>query len=74
MSQNMIAEFETMSPAYTSLNLDVNYSLFKGSNEWLFFVRGTNLLDSEIINHTSFIKNIAPEAGRSLNAGLRVNF
>ncbi len=74
MSQNMIAEFETTSPAYTSLNIDVNYSLFDGSNEWLFFVRGTNLLDSEIINHTSFIKNIAPEAGRSLNAGLRVNF
>ena len=38
------------------------------------FVRANNLLDQEIREHTSFLKDIAPLGGRSLLIGLRGEF
>ena len=74
LSQNRVADFESTTSGYTIVNIDINFSFFTDSVEWLFFMRGTNLFDDEIINHSSFIKDIAPEAGRALNAGVRISF
>jgi iron complex outermembrane receptor protein len=45
-----------------------------GDNEALVFLRGTNLLDEEIREHPSFLKEVAPAAGRAWELGLRFNF
>ena len=38
------------------------------------FVQGTNLLDSDIRAHTSFLKDVAPLMGRSFLVGVRATF
>jgi iron complex outermembrane receptor protein len=38
------------------------------------FLRGTNLLDEDIRQHTSPLKDLAPLPGRSLHAGVRFEF
>ena len=38
------------------------------------FLRGRNLLNSEIRNAVSFLRNYAPERGRSVEAGIHVQF
>lgn len=74
LPQNNVAAFESATMGYTLVNLDMNYRYYSGPGEWLFFIRATNLLDDDIVNHTSFIKDIAPEAGRSINIGTRISF
>ena len=38
------------------------------------FVQGKNLTDDEQRLHTSFIKDFAPEPGRTIEAGVRLSF
>lgn len=72
--QDNNAEHETITDGYTLLNFYADYSLpapgFSNS-ELSVFLKGNNLLDEEIRNHTSFIKNHAPEPGRGVEVGLR---
>lgn len=66
---------ETPTDSYLLLNTSVNYQLTITDNiQLLAFVKGNNLLDEEIRNSTSFLRNIAPEPGRGAEFGLRVNF
>ncbi len=74
MKQENISEYETATPGHTLVNLELNYRLTSDKYEHLLFLKATNLLDEEIINHMSFIKDIAPEAGRSFSAGVRFYF
>ena len=74
MEQDTIAEFETSTDGYTLVNIDFNYQFSTQDSDYTFFMKGTNLLDDEVINHTSFIKEIAPQAGRSLTLGVRLAF
>jgi iron complex outermembrane receptor protein len=39
-----------------------------------FFLRGANLANAEARPHPSFVKELAPLAGRSLTAGVRLKF
>ncbi len=41
--------------------------------EWLGFLRLKNITDEEIRNAASFLRDIAPEAGRSIEAGFRLS-
>jgi iron complex outermembrane receptor protein len=45
-----------------------------GDSEVKLFVRGDNLLDEEVRNHTSLLKNYAPEPGRAITLGFRLEF
>ena len=45
-----------------------------GDSEFKLFVRGDNLLDEEIRNHASLLKNFAPESGRGVTLGLRFEY
>ena len=74
MKQDNVAEFETSTKGYMLVNIDFNYQFSIADNDYSFFMKGTNLLDEEVINHTSFIKDIAPQAGRSLTLGIRLSF
>lgn len=72
--QDKLAEYETATDGYSLLTLAVQYRLLAGDSDIRFFVRGSNLLDEEIRLHTSYLKDLAPQAGRSFTAGVRVNF
>lgn len=66
---------ETETDGYWLLNLAANYRLSLGdSTALLMFAKANNLLDDEIRNATSFLRNIAPEAGRGVEFGMRFEF
>ncbi|KLI99089.1 TonB-dependent receptor [Luteimonas sp. FCS-9] len=71
-AQRDIADFETESPAYDMLNLSVNYRLPDGNTR--LFLRGSNLLDEQIWNHTSFLADTVPLPGRNLTFGVSLAF
>ncbi len=55
---------------YTRLDASLSYN----QPNWSVFVQGQNLTDRDIRNATSFLREIAPEAGRNLTIGLRYQF
>ncbi|MGG7054455.1 TonB-dependent receptor [Nitrosomonas sp. ANs5] len=74
-AQNFPGENETRTRGYHLLTVSADYQmgLGKWADLWLF-VRGTNLLNEEIRSAVSFLRNFAPEPGRSLVFGLRATF
>ena len=40
----------------------------------LMFAKGNNLLNQTIRNSTSFLRNFAPEPGRGVEVGVRIQF
>lgn len=66
---------ETSTPGYVRLDLTTQYRLasFKNS-EITLFANGKNLLNENIRNSVSFLRNFAPEAGRSAEIGVRVSY
>jgi len=63
--QSDTASLETETDAYDRLDADITWTI-RGQYGLVLGLRGRNLLDEEIRDHTSFIKDIAPGAGRSL--------
>ncbi len=72
--QDRLAEDELPTDGYTLINLDVGYNVFYDDSELFLFLRGQNLANEEIRDHSSFLKDRAPRAGRSLTAGFRWTF
>ena len=66
---------ETETGSYLLLNIGAQYRLadIQGA-EILFFAKGKNLLDENIRNSTSYLRNFAPEPGRSGEIGIRVSY
>lgn len=71
--QDRTAENELNSDGYTNLSAIVTYKLPTKLNLEVF-AKANNLLDQEIREHASFLKDIAPQGGRSLLLGLRSDF
>ncbi|GAB3112749.1 TonB-dependent receptor [Aestuariicella hydrocarbonica] len=65
---------EEPTDGYTRLNAQVSVPLEVGAAGSLLFVRADNLLDEDIRHATSFLRSVAPEAGRGLTAGVRFAF
>ncbi|AMN47406.1 TonB-dependent receptor [Steroidobacter denitrificans] len=72
-AQDDIADYETVTPGYDMLNLSVSYSP-RDHTGYSVFLRGSNLLDEQIWNHSSFLANVVPLPGRSLSIGMRLAF
>lgn len=67
--------FETATDGYTRWDLGADYRWQLGEQrELLAFVKWKNISDEEIRLSTSFLRNVAPEAGSSVEAGLRFSF
>ena len=64
---------ELITDAYTNVSMMATYKLPTQLNLEAF-TRANNLLDQEIREHTSFLKDIAPMGGRSIMFGLRGEF
>ena len=72
--QNRTAALETPTPGYDLLSADLTYTLESGGTSTTFYLQGRNLLDEKMRLSTSFLKDVAPLPGRSLFAGVRVDF
>lgn len=72
--QDEVAEFETSTPGYNMLNLDLSYRGRHHGIPWQIYLKGSNLTDELAYAHSSFIKHAAPLAGRNLSIGIRVSF
>lgn len=71
--QDRVAEGELPTDAYTTLNASLAWKP-KGDGSLRLFLDGRNLTDEEVREHASFLKDIAPSAGRSLRAGVAYRF
>ena len=72
-SQDDIAPYETATPGYKLLNASVNLSLLPDERLTLT-LRGSNLLDEEVWNHTSFLADVIPMPGRNVSLGMNYAF
>jgi iron complex outermembrane recepter protein len=68
-------DFETPTDSYFLLNIGAQYKLktYKDT-ELMVFAKGNNLLDENIRNSTSYLRDFAPEAGRGAEIGFRVSY
>lgn len=74
-AQNNPGNNESPTDGYLLLDAALNYQFKAGSYaDLLFFIKGNNLLDEEIRNAASFLRNVAPEPGRGVEFGLRASF
>lgn len=73
-SQTKTARHETRTRGYSLLSFYADYHLSLGDDVAYVFVKGTNLLDETIRQHTSLLKDVAPAAGRAIEAGIRWEF
>ena len=73
-AQGEHAPLETGTEGYTLVDLGVSYTIKSAQVEYIVSARGSNLLDEEVRYHTSLLKAVAPQPGRSALLSLRVNF
>jgi len=63
---------ETPTRGWTQLNASLRYTqTLPGGEEWSAFVNARNLGNGEVRNSASFLRNYAPEPGRSIQLGLQ---
>ncbi len=72
--QNRVPSDELVTDSFVLVNAGIDYTFTTGDFATTLFVRGVNLLDQEARQSTSFLKDIAPLAGRGLVVGLRGEF
>ncbi len=74
-AQTHPGENETETAGYLLLNVGAQYRLadIQGM-DILFFAKGKNLLNENIRNSTSYLRNFAPEPGRSGELGIRLSY
>jgi iron complex outermembrane recepter protein len=65
---------ETPTEGYTLFNLNASYTLARSHYAHIFTLSGRNLTDELYQRHTSFLKNLAPEMGRSIRVSYGVRF
>ena len=75
LRQDRVARGETPTPGHTLVDAHIAWhGDTAGGQGWEVFADGRNLLDREIRPHTSYLKDLAPLAGRGVVAGVRFFF
>lgn len=72
--QTRVAAYETQTASYNLIHLGVAYSGRYNATPFQVYVQLRNLTDELAFDHSSFIKDDVPLAGRNLVAGVRVTF
>ena len=72
--QDDVAALESATEGYTLYDAGITYHWDVGGAGWEAFVEGRNLGDEDARVHTSYLKDVAPLAGRNIAVGLRVDF
>ncbi|NOT85745.1 MAG: TonB-dependent receptor [Methylococcaceae bacterium] len=74
-AQTNPGENETSTPSYLLLNLGAQYRISRlGDADILLFANGKNMLNENIRNATSYLRNFAPNPGRSAEVGIRMSY
>ena len=74
-AQNDAGENQSNTPGYLVLNLGAQYQLATfHQSEVQLFAAGKNMLNENIRNSTSYLRNFAPDPGRSAEIGIRVSY
>lgn len=74
-AQTHAGQNETSTPSYLLLNVGAQYHIASiADSDILLFANGKNLTNENIRNSTSYLRNFAPEAGRSAELGIRVSY
>jgi iron complex outermembrane recepter protein len=75
LAQRRAGRNESPTAGYVQLDADIGVRLAtRGDTRAFAFVRANNLLNDEIRNATSFLRNFMPEPGRSIELALRLEF
>jgi iron complex outermembrane receptor protein len=73
--QEDAGDFETETDGYTRWDIGADYRFeITDDSELLVFMKWKNIGDEEIRLSTSFLRNYSPEAGQSIEAGIRYTF
>lgn len=72
--QNRPGDNEDKTDGFTDMSLGANFYYDQGKMRHTFFFKVTNLLNEEMRNAVSFLRDIAPQPGRSLDIGYRGEF
>ncbi|WP_445356487.1 TonB-dependent receptor [Microbulbifer sp. ANSA002] len=72
--QDRAGAYEEPTDGYTRMDLSAEYNLNIGGSDAVLFASARNLLDEEIRNSTSLLRDYAPAPGRSIEAGVRFIF
>jgi iron complex outermembrane receptor protein len=72
--QDRIAANEAPTDGYSMFGADASWTVPFGGRRLFAYLRGENLLDEDARRHTSPLKEFAPLPGRSLAAGVRLEF
>ena len=73
--QDEIPSYELPTESYTDLGAHLEWQpTLANGQEITVFLRGDNLSDAEQRYHTSFIKDLAPQPGRTVTLGMRYQF
>lgn len=70
--QNKVAPNETVTDGFHRVDASVSWRRELAGNTYTLLFKARNIADEEIRSSASFIKDKAPEAGRSVEVGLRV--
>jgi len=73
--KDSVADFELPTEAYDDVRAYLGAEFGLGNDASLtVFLQGRNLTDDEQRQHSSFIKDLAPQPGRTVEAGIRARF
>jgi iron complex outermembrane receptor protein len=72
--QDRLAEFETRTPGFTFVNASVQFKPLKNNDNTSITLAANNIFDVDARRHASFLKDVAPLAGRDIRLTARLNF
>jgi len=72
--QDRPGDYEDETNSYNRIDARVDYTFQNTGKDYTLFLKATNLTNEEIRNASSYLRDIAPEAGRNVQVGLRVKF
>ena len=72
--QDDTTDYELATSGYDDLRAYMGWQFAVGATAVSLFVEGRNLTDAEQRYHTSYIKEVAPQPGRTIEGGVRVVF
>jgi iron complex outermembrane receptor protein len=73
-AQDRLAAFETPTHGFTLVNASLQVKPLKNNRNTSITLAANNLLDVDARRHASFLKDVAPLAGRDIRLTARVNF
>jgi len=74
-AQPYAGSFDTATQGYVLLNMTTQYQIKQfHAVDVVLFAKANNLLNENIRNSTSYLRNFAPEPGRGAEVGIRMNF